>query len=389
MGARSSVPLRDKDKVKGEGKHTPVPDDTEPFQGKCLDCIVVSIPVQMKRHFVSNFIAGQPAVTSDVDTYYPTLARYQEQGYDLHTFYHIQGLAKTSGFREATVPYVAVFSKLLDVGLTKDVSRLFVEKCTMHVQFTSRVKRIFLPARVLNNEELLNKITLHSSMGARLLCIETNGQVVAQRMSGKIIGLDAIFEIPIEPTPSKYVYQMINVPIEISSKVGYPPKVTMRCDWLGTMTAHLNQGWKLVEIFLDQIEHQSGNFNVTATANSVWFFEKETSKLQDTTPVYEGTVIEYFHEVSTGFGSPTLKTDWSPFIIEMGQRGWELSCIQQSPELRRIGFGKFQIKFIMFFQRIISSSFDKSIAPPPYPGPSHPGSSPYSEPSSHPGPTSF
>jgi len=36
---------------------------------------------------------------------------------------------------------------------------------------------------------------------------------------------------------------------------------------------------------------------VSGDYNSVWFFEKECSRMQDLTPVYEGTIIEYQHTV--------------------------------------------------------------------------------------------
>ena len=34
----------------------------------------------------------------------------------------------------------------------------------------------------------------------------------------------------------------------------------------------------------------------------MWFFEKEYSRMQDSTPVYEGTIIEYQHTVKVSFG---------------------------------------------------------------------------------------
>ena len=38
-------------------------------------------------------------------------------------------------------------------------------------------------------------------------------------------------------------------------------------------------------------------FSLSGDYNSVWFFEKECSRMQDLTPVYEGTIIEYQHTV--------------------------------------------------------------------------------------------
>ncbi|XP_028392594.1 raftlin-like [Dendronephthya gigantea] len=179
------------------------------------------------------------------------------------------------------------------------------------------------------------------------------------------IGVDVLFEIPNQPTPAKYVYQAIDVPIGFTVKMGGP---TVHCDWLGTLATYLNQGWKLVEVFLDQSQQQSGAFSTSASMNSVWFFEKELHKLQDPTPVYQGAVLEYFHKISQSFGGVSVKTDWTPVIVEMGKRGWELACIQETPEMYQCGFGKVKIKLIMFFQRRIITG-GTMMSPPPYPGP--------------------
>ena len=39
------------------------------------------------------------------------------------------------------------------------------------------------------------------------------------------------------------------------------------------------------------------DFSLSGDHNSVWFFEKESSRMQDQTPVYEGTITEYQHTV--------------------------------------------------------------------------------------------
>ncbi len=377
MGATKSTPAAGEVKTKATGAHTPLPEDVQPYQGSPLDCLLVTIPVQMSSHFVSGVSAGNTAVTSNVDTYYPTIAGYLQQGYTLNTFYRVPGSSSMAGFGQAKVPFEALYSRPVGVTASQDGSRLLVEKSTMHLQhFRGGILSTSMPlGTVADTSDIMNKILHHSSMGGRLICVEINGQVVTQGMSAAMsgisqgIGVDVLFEIPNQPMSAKYMYQVINVPIGVTVKMGLAPQATVHCDWLGTLAMHLNQGWKLVEIFLDQSQQQAGGFSTAASMNSVWFFEKEASRLQDPTPVHQGAVIEYFHKVSMGFGGTSVKTDWSPVIVEMGRRGWELACIQETPEARQIGFGKVEMKLIMFFQRKIVAG-GEMVSPPPYPGPS-------------------
>ena len=74
----------------------------------------------------------------------------------------------------------------------------------------------------------------------------------------------------------------------------------------------------------------------------------------------------------------SVKTDWNPVIVEMGRRGWELACIQESGEMGVAGFAKVEMKLNMFFQRKIIVARDTP--PPPYssspPAATPPGQSP-------------
>lgn len=375
MGVSKSRPEVGQVKSKATGAHTPLPEDVQPYQGSPLECLLVTIPVNMSSHFVSGVSAGRTAVTSNVDAYYPTIAGYLQQGYSLNTFYRVPGSSSMAGFGQAQIPFEALYSRPVGRPASQDGSRLLVEKSTMHLQhFRGGILSTSTPlGTVADTSDIMNKIIHHSSMGGRLICIEINGQVVTQGMSAAMsgisqgIGVDVLFEIPNQPTPAKYLYQVINVPIGITVKMGLSPRPTVHCDWLGTLAMYLNQGWKLVEIFLDQSQQRAGGFSTAASMNSVWFFEKESSKVQDPTPIYQGAVIEYLHKVSMGFTGTSVKTDWSPVIVEMGRRGWELSCIQETPEAYQAGFGKIEMKLIMFFQRKIIAG---DVAPPPYPGPS-------------------
>ena len=358
--------------VRATGQHSPLPQDTQPYLGPPLEYLVVSVPVQMSSHYVSGWTAGATAVTSNVDAYYPTIAGYLGQGFTLNTFYRVPGVSSVSGFGSAQVPFEAVFCKPVGVppSVPESGTRLLVEKSTMHVQqFRGGILNPTAAlGTVADTSDIMNKIYQHSSMGGKLICVEINGQVVTQGASaamagiGHGIGVDVLFQVPVQPNPVRYVYQVVNIPIGIS--VQFPAKVTVQCDWLGTLSTYLNQGWKLVEIFLDQSQQRAGGFSTAASMNSIWFFEKEASKLEDMTPTYQGTVLEYIHKVSMGFGGTKLKTDWSGVISEMGHRGWELACIQETPEVYQAGFGKIEMKLMMFFQRRIIPQ--PSVAPPPY-----------------------
>ena len=372
-----STPEAGKVKIKSTGEHTPFPEDVQPYEGPPLECLLVTVPVQMSSHFTTGVRAGNTAATSNIDAYYPTIAGYLQQGYSLNTFYRVPGLSSMSGFGQVQLPFEAVYSKPVGAIPNPEGTRLLVEKSTMHLQqFHGGILSTTTPmGTVANTSDIMNKIIHHTSMGGKLICLEINGQVVTQGMSAAMsgishgIGVDVLFEVPNQPMPAKYVYQVINVPIGFTVKVGFKPQPTVHCDWLGTLAMYLNQGWKLVEIFLDQSQQSTGAFSTTGSLNSLWFFEKKSSKLQDPTPVYQGTVIEYMHKVSVGFAGTSLKTDWSQVISEMGQRGWELACIQETPEVYHSGIGKIKMKLIMFFQRKIVGGTG-AMAPPPYPGPS-------------------
>ena len=130
------------------------------------------------------------------------------------------------------------------------------------------------------------------------------------------------------------------------------------CDWQGQMTTLLQQGWRLAEIFFDQSSAAQGHgFSATQALNSVWFFEKEASRIDDPRPVYEGTVIEYEHMIEFGFATLQLQAStaqWDSVLSEMGKRGWELACILETPAYKMTrGLLKMKMKkkFLMFFQR--------------------------------------
>ena len=170
------------------------------------------------------------------------------------------------------------------------------------------------------------------------------------------MGVDLFFDIPTHPNPRRFIYQTVNVPIEESvlpPRLGSIPKHTFSCDWLGQMTSFLQHDWRLVEIFLD-MSSAPRDQSLEAKVNSVWFFEKEASRVNDPSPVYEGTVIEYEHKLSAGLTSISVPPQLESLLCEMGKRGWELAYILETPDIRITGLQQFKMKLLMFFQRKLS-----------------------------------
>ena len=93
---------------------------------------------------------------------------------------------------------------------------------------------------------------------------------------------DLFFDTPTYPNPSRFIYQTVNVPIKEtvgpSTGLWALPKHTFSCDWLGQMTTFLQQGWRLVEIFLD-LSSAPKDHSIAATINLVWLFEKEANRV--------------------------------------------------------------------------------------------------------------
>ena len=163
----------------------------------------------------------------------------------------------------------------------------------------------------------------------------------------------------------------------------------MVCDWMGTLSQYLNQGWRLVDIYMDDVEQISAFYNrgpnrapfPLISLNSIWFFEKELSKLDDATQLYEGTVIEYYLKTRRSIGSISSEFNITQLCQEMGNRGWKLTCLLQTPKVVRSGFNSATAVILLIFQRrlrgpisaplpgmqvAVEGSTGVTTAPPPY-----------------------
>ena len=270
------------------GKHSPLPHDVQPYQGSLLECLVISVPVRLK--------SKRNAVTSDIDDHYPTISRYLQQGYTLNTFCPLPKSSCAAGCNKLNVLYEAIFSKPITTTIQQNAADLMIERSTVHFESSRGSQR---GSRGASIADIIDKITRRSSEGGRLINLETNGHGVTRGINFKLtrgMGVDMLFEIPKEATTAKYAYQIINIPFTVTATMRHQ---ISHCDWFRPFSSHLNQGWKLVQVFIDGSRERVGS---EFTVNSVWIFEKEVSKLEDEdpTPLYEGVITEYCHKVSEG-----------------------------------------------------------------------------------------
>ena len=135
-----------------------------------------------------------------------------------------------------------------------------------------------------------------------------------------------------------------------------------------TNLCFIGTGWKLVEIFPDNsAKHTStlSGFSMKAslTQNFVWVFEKPESRMNDNTAYFEVTMVEYWFEVygqGNGYKGRLayLDPEWEKTVRHMGQYGWEVVAIVETPEITRKGgfIEKLKIwtKSWVFCQRLIS-----------------------------------
>lgn len=75
--------------------------------------------------------------------------------------------------------------------------------------------------------------------------------------------------------------------------------------------------------------------------------------MNDSTPIYQGTVVPHEIIINAGFGGTTTSAHWEPVIEKMGSRGWELACILETPESHISGMASIARKCLLFFQRRI------------------------------------
>ncbi|KAK7096673.1 hypothetical protein V1264_003750 [Littorina saxatilis] len=221
---------------------------------------------------------------------------------------------------------------------------------------------------------------------------------------------------PVPSESYMYNIALVPVRIEFSGPfVIFFPKIA--CDWMATFNSHLSQGWRLIDIYIDypmveqllgttlakfplktakikETPHRLNSVTDPGAAsvssdmtgeppliaktgsltpgkkmrtppklrrrlcgaietNALWIFEKPKSKAEDSSPLYEGTMVEQLvplKAVKAGLGIQSTH-DWMPVIRDMGSRGWELACVVECHSVLQPSFGKVILKSLLFFQR--------------------------------------
>ncbi|GFN81625.1 raftlin-like [Plakobranchus ocellatus] len=312
-----------------------------PYPGPCAQYQFVNTQVTMTTPIHFSFSVGE-MVTSNVDAYYPVLAQTMDQGYRLLTFYHIPGeVQRTGGLfsQSVNMPFQGIFCRYPQQP-EQERYQLRIEKSVIQPQFMytgiiSTHSQVYT-----DTSHLFQTIANNTQNGGRLVCIELTGQETTQisfsmhqRMPMK--GVDLFFEYPMSGRGETYMYNVVNAPIQVSYSAGLRPTPVVHCDWLGILAQNLGQGYRLVEIFMDETQStQAGFLTASAQMNSQWFFEKPASRANDPTPMYQGTVVEHEIAISqSGLSGARTTTNWEMVMQDMGNRGWELACILETPEI--------------------------------------------------------
>ncbi|KAL8605340.1 hypothetical protein ACOMHN_031279 [Nucella lapillus] len=163
-------------------------------------------------------------------------------------------------------------------------------------------------------------------------------------------------------TSEQYTYNTVLVPCKVTykSQVMFRPVPHVQCDWRVTMTQHLAQGWRLVDIYIDIptvsqfFDPKSQDFSPTSM-NAVWFFEKPLSRLEDPAPRYEGKVIEHAVKVKAQGGGGSAEAGWERVMTDLGRRGWELACVVETHAMECQGLTEVLLKALLFFQRPLAT----------------------------------
>ncbi|XP_076467971.1 uncharacterized protein LOC143298857 [Babylonia areolata] len=366
-------------KASGNSKSRPtLAPEVPPYLGPGAQYHFINCEVMLGTHLSMISI---PMMTSNIDTYYPMLAAQYAEGYRLLSFYQMPGQIQQNPVFSQQVPcgFQGIFCRYPSVP-RRESWQLRVEKSMIqrHQNYTGIVSFSTHPSTVTDASHLLESITRNSEDGGRLVCMEMTGQRqqgglgMAQQGVSPLLGVDLFFEIPEAPSPQRYMYNCVSVPYTVTVAPSSGFKSNVHCDWLGHLASHLKQGWRLVEIFMDKnIFSQIFKHAVVTpiTIDTSWFFEKPASCMSDPRPVYEGAVIDHHVKVKGGSRGVRTTANWEPVIQEMGNRGWELACILETPQMQATGLATVYMTCKMFFQRPILPRNDTlmpSAPPPPY-----------------------
>lgn len=357
--------------------------------------IIINASLDVQAHF--SFMTPDLSIqATNVEQYYPQLAAMYQQGYRMLVFVSLPGSSKnyglaSMGHSQVTIKFQGIFRKLFPEEMEQQWE-LRVEKSTLVNQMFRQWTGAFClgshSGSLSDNNHIFQVLNRISESGGRLVSVELTGmagqQLEMQRqmmqrqaqmqymrtgtMPMMQVAVDVFYEVPCHPSSERYMYQVVSCPMESTFQHAFPHgQFQSVIDWQGVMTQYLGTGWKLVEIFEDysvsSVSQLSGfTANVTQIKNCLWIFEKPVSRMNDNTPIYEGTMVEHWFRTQTeihgmGFGGATVNvnTDWEPVIEHFGKQGWQVVRILETPDTRIEGMFQpvIHTRQMIFFQRLI------------------------------------
>ncbi|XP_048738159.2 uncharacterized protein LOC125652799 [Ostrea edulis] len=373
------------------------------------------VPYVVQSDFGFMPVQGMSLTTLDVNVYNMALGSLYDLGYRLVSFSVVPSSytadSHVKGDVKQTHKYQGICRKLPEDEQPQQWSLKVVKSFLPSKVFTYGLFRLGSESQTIaDSNHIFQTISQEAANGARLVCIEITGfnsqnvkaSTTAKATAGfsgstgstnmcffgqspeTILGVDIFLEIPRNPTSARYVYQCVTIPMKITWTTAMDRKWNTEMDWVGVTSQYLGSGWRMVEVFMDQNNsafHDSDLFttNMTINQNCIFFFEKEQSKMNDNTPIYEATMVQYHSLVkmkskidTTITTITTFDTAWEPVVTQLGTFGWELVKILDTPVMNfesviGRGFITFKKVMWMFFQRkIVTVSVPLAgVNPPP------------------------
>ena len=146
------------------------------------------------------------------------------------------------------------------------------------------------------SETRIKKIIIdNTQQGGRCVCLQKTGDTKFSLTKFTAIKVDLYFEMPVRHCDVRYMYTVINVPIQRRVKVFKSTRyITDSCDYIGVFQKQLLIGWRLVDILTDKDEFILPDYNDWDTKRrSLWLYEKPKAAINDLTPRFVLFVLSY------------------------------------------------------------------------------------------------
>ncbi|XP_033733791.1 uncharacterized protein LOC117322932 [Pecten maximus] len=327
----------------------------------------IEVPHEAQTGFIFSPELQFKTLTGTV--YLPALTNLYDLGFRMSTFNVSPGSMTASGFMSLKVE-----SRLKTQGIFHQVTDEERGKWKLCMEKTCIPQQVFgtgllqIGGTVASQPiHILQTIEKVSHDGGRLIGIEVTGgsfsgasaapvsatmgmgagqpsMMLYGHSPNTLLCADIFYEMPTTPGGEKYMYQVVPAKMTavlktLTGAIGGSWSVNF--DWINIVAPYLLQGWKLVEVFLDQNNKSFSDrafmaSSITSEVGAMFIFEKPLSKASDNSPVYEAKMVEYKAPGKmrmTGIGQTTIdvSANWDSLIAQEGQNGWEIVRILQTP----------------------------------------------------------